>query len=237
MNYVISDIHGCFREYLALLEKLHLTEDDRLYILGDAVDKGPEPIRVLQDLMQRKNVICLMGNHDFLFCYFLGKNGLNLTEKDLSRCDPDDIQDFNIWLKDGGITTARQYMELSPEEREAVCTYLEQADFYRVLQSDGKSYILVHAGIAGFQEETPLKDYHVLDLICTRTDYEKRYYKDPDTYVITGHTPTPCIREDEQPEVYMGNGHIAIDCGCVYGGRLAAYCIETGNVTYVDGKR
>ena len=38
-------------------------------------------------------------------------------------------------------------------------------------------------------------------------------------------------------EIYEKNGHIAIDCGCVCGGRLAAYCIETGMATYVDGMK
>ena len=93
----------------------------------------------------------------------------------------------------------------------------------------------MHAGIEGFREDKPLKNYHPLELICTRTDYTKRYYSDPDTFVITGHTPTPCIREDEQAEVYIGNGHIAIDCGCgCYrpGGRLAAICLDTGEEFY-----
>lgn len=54
---------------------------------------------------------------------------------------------------------------------------------------------------------------------------------------MTGHTPTPLIRSDKKPLAYKENGHIAIDCGCVFGGKLAAYCIETGETTYVDGKR
>ena len=64
MRYVISDIHGCYEEYTELLEKLHLTDRDFLYILGDTLDKGPEPIKVLQDLMYRKNVI-------YIICLFL----------------------------------------------------------------------------------------------------------------------------------------------------------------------
>ncbi len=237
MRYVISDIHGCYREYMALLEKLQLSENDHLYILGDAVDKGPAPIRVMKDLIHRKNITYLLGNHDFLFCYFLGKNGLDLTTKNLAECDPENIREFQVWLEDGGITTAKQYMRLAPKEREEICTFLENADFYHIIKDTGKTYVLVHAGIAGFKEEIPLKEYHPLELIATRTDYEKRYYEDPDTFVITGHTPTPCIRKDQLPEGYMGNGHIAIDCGCVYGGKLAAYCIETGEIIYVEGHR
>ena len=31
------------------------------------------------------------------------------------------------------------------------------------------------------------------------------------------------INLNKLPEVFMGNGYIAIDCGCVYGGNLIAY--------------
>ena len=55
--------------------------------------------------------------------------------------------------------------------------------------------------------------------------------------LVTGHTPTPNIREDQKPLVYQGNGHLALDCGCVYGGNLAAYCIETQEVVYVPCKQ
>ena len=44
------------------------------------------------------------------------------------------------------------------------------------------------------------------------------------------------INRDASTKVYIGNGHIAIDCGCVYGGKLAGYCIDSGEVIYVDSK-
>lgn len=47
MRYIISDIHGCYAEYKELLDKIHLRDDDMLYILGDTLDKGPKPIRAL----------------------------------------------------------------------------------------------------------------------------------------------------------------------------------------------
>jgi len=71
------------------------------------------------------------------------------------------------------------------------------------------------------------------DLIFYRADYTKRYFKNEDTFLVTGHTPTCLIREDGNSFVYEKNGHIAIDCGCVYGERLAAYCLDNGNVEYV----
>ena len=57
------------------------------------------------------------------------------------------------------------------------------------------------------------------------------------TIIVTGHTPTFLIREDRLPLIYQGNGHLAIDCGCVYGERLSAYCLDTGKAEYVEREK
>lgn len=50
------------------------------------------------------------------------------------------------------------------------------------------------------------------------TDYDRRYYQDINKILVTVHTPTALIREDN-PEVYQKSGHIARGCKkfCVYG--------------------
>ena len=78
MNYVIADIHGCYEEYMELIQKINLSEKDHLYILGDALDRGTDPMKVLQDIMKRQNVTYIIGNHDYLFLHFIRKLGLDL---------------------------------------------------------------------------------------------------------------------------------------------------------------
>jgi len=98
----------------------------------------------------------------------------------------------------------------------------------------GKKYVMVHAGIAGFSGERALETYSRMDFIAQRADYTKRYYDDADTFLVTGHTPTFKITNNRDYRIYEANGHIALDCGCVYGGRLAAYCLDTGKAVYVE---
>ena len=38
-TYVMSDIHGEYEKYCRMLEKIALSEEDTLYILGDVVDR------------------------------------------------------------------------------------------------------------------------------------------------------------------------------------------------------
>lgn len=185
MRYVISDIHGCKKEYLKLLEKINFSDEDHLFIKK------------------------------------LGFYLLNFESED-------EKWDFRSWVKDGGLPTMNSFLELETDEKQKIYEYIENAKWYEELEHEGKKHILAHAGISSFDEDKPLNQYDCLDFIYGRMNYAKRYYSDENTYIISGHTPTPVIRADGKPEVLINENHVAIDCGCVYGGRLAAYCIETG---------
>ena len=71
MIYVCSDIHGCYDRFLKLLDKIHFSDDDELYILGDVIDRNKEGIPTLLYIMEhQKNIHLLMGNHeDFMYQY------------------------------------------------------------------------------------------------------------------------------------------------------------------------
>lgn len=237
MRYIISDIHGCYEEYRELLAKINFSKDDELYILGDAMDRGPEPIKVIQDIMMRPNATYIIGNHDFIMLQIMKKLTVEITEDNFANhLSGDDLWDYTLWIQDGGEVTSHRFASLSREEQQDILEYLQDALVYEVLEDKGRKFVLVHAGIGDFQEDKDLYEYNFYNFIFERPDYSKRYYRDSKTYVVTGHTPTCYINSDRGTDVYQGNGHIAIDCGCVFGGKLAAYCIETGDVTYVNSR-
>ncbi len=59
----IGDIHGCSREFSALLDQVSPGRGDRLILLGDLVNKGPDPAGVLE-IFATVDCVCLLGNHD-----------------------------------------------------------------------------------------------------------------------------------------------------------------------------
>lgn len=66
MKYVMSDIHGCYETFLKMLKRIKFSNNDILYILGDVVDRGPEPIQALQYIMNKKNIFMIKGNHEVI---------------------------------------------------------------------------------------------------------------------------------------------------------------------------
>lgn len=51
MVYVMSDLHGCYDAYVKILKKISFSKEDILYILGDVVDRGPNGMKILLDIL------------------------------------------------------------------------------------------------------------------------------------------------------------------------------------------
>lgn len=56
-TYVMSDIHGCFDEFMQMLDLISFGSADELYVLGDVIDRGPEPIKCLLWRSERKGYV------------------------------------------------------------------------------------------------------------------------------------------------------------------------------------
>lgn len=61
---VIGDIHGCYDELQALLDKAGVTEGDAIVSVGDCVDRGPGTPAVLDFFQKTPNAFLIMGNHE-----------------------------------------------------------------------------------------------------------------------------------------------------------------------------
>ena len=127
MQYIIADIHGCYSEYLELLDKIGFSNEDELFVLGDSMDRGPEPIKVIQDIMARPNVTYILGNHDDMMLQSLKKLAVDITESNLNNLSEDVLLSYYHWISDGGAITAEQFRKLPQEERMDVIDYLECA--------------------------------------------------------------------------------------------------------------
>lgn len=65
-HYVIGDIQGCYQSLVRLLRRMPpLAADDRLWLVGDLVNRGPDSLAVLRWAMAHDpRLVAVLGNHD-----------------------------------------------------------------------------------------------------------------------------------------------------------------------------
>ena len=68
-TYAIGDIQGCYDELKILLDIIKFqSEQDKLLICGDIINRGPKSLETLEFLYSiKKNCHITLGNHDLHF--------------------------------------------------------------------------------------------------------------------------------------------------------------------------
>lgn len=215
-NIIIGDIHGCSQAFHALLKKVKLVGDDRLILLGDLFDRGPDSFEVFRMVRQlagtmEEDFVLLRGNHED---YLLNPK-LTLMQR-------------FVWERVGRGTTVASF-KAHGDRMENTIPWLDQrCQMY--YQGDG--FQCVHAGllvdpIEANDPQTMIHDHNVV---------KKNRYAGPLT--VTGHIalqePTYFAGDEKTTETLAygetlplpETGVICIDTGCGKGGRLTAMIIK-----------
>ena len=228
MTYAVANLHGCFDKFKKLLKKINFTDSDVMYVLGDIVDYGEEPIELLCDLSMRYNVIPILGE-----CDLRALEMLTELDKMLGGASPDPeiIGRMTEWIQEGGMKTMEGFKALDDDMKEGVLEYLEDMSLYEEVEVRGKKYLLVHAGIADYTPDSDLEDYMPEDFISESPDPD--YPLIDGVTLVVGHRPTYEIDGAEKGKIYHGEGSIFIDCGAAYDEPLGCLCLETGKEYYI----
>lgn len=205
-TYLMSDLHGQGARFRAMLEKIHFSPEDRLFILGDVVDRGPDGISLLLEIMETSNITLLLGNHEHMMNRYLSPAA---TDVDIRR-----------WDKNGNAPTLAAWHSLPEELKVRILDYMAQLPVQLRISVDGKDYFLVH----GFPGDT------VHDAVWGRPEPDVANPVEG-TVLVIGHTPVmymhcekeevPALVEEmlsrgERPRIFHGAGFIDIDCGCSF---------------------
>lgn len=228
MTYVMSDLHGCYKLYVEMLEKINFSDDDTLYVLGDVADRGDGPIDIYFDMMERKNVIPILGNHDQRVRALISKYDFRSIADLLDAADKDEY--MQSWVTDKGMTTMLQYLTLTDQEKKKLLDYLESFVPCDVVQIGGKTFFMSHTAPKK-AAMADLTQCNVYDFTWGNIEYDKQYFEDG--YLVTGHTPTIYLDRSYAGKIYKNNGHIDVDCGAFFTGSLGCLCLDTMEEFYV----
>ena len=224
MTYCISDIHGCYNEFVELLRKIKFNKNDTLYVLGDAIDRGPESIKCLQYIMAAPNIHMLMGNHEQMM--------MDALTSDFKK-DPGCMTN---WLGNGGTEVIREFCTLPEDEQIAVMGFIANLPYLAEVKIGEQNYVLVHAGLNVADVSAPgkvstanvLPQQHTEDLVWIREKFFRKKAL-PKSITVFGHTPTLMIKKRNVGKVWRDKkwgDKIGIDGGCVYSGKLLALRLD-----------
>ncbi len=242
-TYVCSDIHGCYTKFKKMLKKINFSLADTMYILGDIIDRGPESITMLQDIMSRKNIIALLGNHEYMMFNAIMSGDLNLIK---------------LWLKNGGSSTFDEYRKLSEDDRNEILDYiLNMPIIIDNVLVNGKTFYLTHShyiygdvpqknnlsNIPAKQLEQAIWKRFDMNVNITNTlEFKKHQNK----YMIAGHTCSYIYHNENilniPMHIYFGHKqhYINVDCGCSFyakkgnpNGRLGCLRLEDFKEFYI----
>ncbi len=188
-RFAISDIHGCFKTFNALLAQIAIKKDDYLFILGDAVNRGPDSASILDEIISMRengyNIFYLRGNHEQLILDTIEKKPKH-TKKLIQRTGTADLFDKRIIKEKYHQTLAESYH------------YIELED-----------YFLVHAGF-DFDSPNPF-DLARPMLFINKFKLNKELMKGKK--VIVGHKPKSLHKILRR--ISRNKNKIYIDNGCV----------------------
>ena len=220
--YVMSDLHGNYEGFMSILEQIHFSEADEMYVDGDIVDRGRDGIKILQYMMMQPNIYPIIGNHEYALMQVLDFVTQEITEETIGKIDEKTLQNIIEYQNIGGQVTLDEFHKLSKEEQRDIMEYLEEFAAYEKISVNGKEFIIIHAGFINFKPERKMEDYQLYELIFKAPNYERVYFEDK--YLVTGHLPTRAIYGAKPDEIFIANNHIAIDCASGYGGKVG--CIR-----------
>ncbi len=204
---IVGDIHGCYDELMALHDELNLHPEDRVVCVGDLIVKGERNREVVELFMRDERFSSVLGNHDRAILRHW--QGLEAASKPAQEACLKELE----------------------ADRERYAAYLAALP----LKIDLGSHLVVHAGL---RPGVSLDEQSVEDLTELRTlgpDRTSRegvpWYEvyNGEKIVLFGHWPA------DEPR--RGPRSLGLDTGCVYGQRLTAYVLETGEFTSVPARR
>ena len=228
---IIGDIHGCYDELCALLNKLGYAVDKethtavppegrRAVFLGDLCDRGPKNIEVLRLVMgmiQSGSAYCVAGNHDVkLLKKLRGKNvqltyGLDKTVEQLESQDAAFIADVKAFLD----SLISHYVF---DDGKLVVAHAGLKETYQGRGSGRVRDFCLYGDTTGETDEYGLP---------VRLPWANEYRGK--AMVVYGHTPTP--------EIEPINNTFYIDTGCVFGGKLSALRYPEKEIVQIDAER
>ena len=261
--YAVGDIQGCHTELVQLLEKIRFDPQlDKLWLVGDLVNRGPDSLRVLRLVRSLgENAITVLGNHDLhLLAVAQGTSRLHRGDTLDEILNAPDREELLTWLRNQRLLHVEGEFVLVHAGLLPGWTLEQTAGLAREVEAalQGDDYVDFLAHMYGNQPNAWTDDLTGYDRlrvitnaltrmrICTERGKMEFNFKAELQNIPPGYRPWFDIPERESRNSTVIFGHwsalgllirpkaIALDTGCLWGGPLTAIRLEDREVIQVE---
>lgn len=262
-TYVVGDVQGCRDGLRRLLRETPFAATDRLWLVGDLVNRGPqsaEVLRFLRDLGPRCTAV--LGNHDFYLLALAAGMPPRASEGDTLHdvLDAPDAAELIDWLRqrpflhvEGG--WAMVHAGLLPQWSIAQAQALANEVETQLRGPQWREFLLNLWGAKPVHWEDDLSGWDRLRVVVNAMARMRFLTPEGGVDVKTKgppeKAPPGAVPWYDAPAAAWRThrilcGHwsalgfrdmgqvIALDSGCVWGGQLTAYRLDDGAVFQVD---
>ncbi len=174
--WVVGDIHGHLNTFRALIHRMNLGTNDRVVLLGDMIDRGPDSAGVIKYVRENPKLIAIKGNHEQMATKSLVNQNIELD---------------HVWLAKGGSSTWGSYIVNAQGDLHVAklrfaddCAWMADLPSHIILNE----WRLVHAG---YKPGMDLESHDEKTLLWIRKAfYNYKEIIDPKRCILFGHTPT-----------------------------------------------
>lgn len=175
-NFCVSDLHGCYTHWKQI--QSFCKDSDRIFVLGDCIDRGPEPLDTLKSVLNDPRATLIKGNHEQMFQDVLEE------ERDFGIAR----ESWDIWSQNGGVITYDHWqMDGRNFDWISILHRLPLKETY--INSDGFKFFMTHSGTPPvlFHKEDgrPIASGHLC--LWDRKHISEDY--DGEWICVGGHTP------------------------------------------------
>ncbi len=262
--YAIGDIQGCYAEFRELLELIAFDPTrDRLMLVGDLVNRGPESLAVLRAVRGLgESAVTVLGNHDLhLLTVAAGHRRAHDDDTLGAILEAPDRDELLSWLRTRPLVVLEDqwlmvHAGLLPSWTPATALMLSR-EVEAILASDSHDFLRHLYGNEPARWSETLRGYDRLRVVvnaCTRLRFcsaddtiELGEKRGPD-HTPAGFAPWFMHPERKSAGVTVLCGHwstlnlmlapnvLMLDSGCLWGGCLTALSLEDRRLFQVPGR-
>lgn len=261
-SYAVGDLQGCYFSFQRLLDTIDFNPDhDRLWLVGDLINRGAGSLATLRWLYQhRSSVVAVLGNHD-LHTLAVAEGFVPVHKSDTLNellTAPDSVE-LLAWMRhqhmvyqaDGYLMVhagllpqwdADQALALGGEV-EAVLRGPDYRDFLAHMY--GNQPDLWHDDLQGYDRLRLITNGMTRLRVCSPEGRIEFKFKGELDRIPAGYVPWFDVAGRRSHDAVIVCGHwsalglqqrpdlFTLDTGCLWGGQLTAMCLEDRRIFQV----